>query len=148
MFKFMKSKKGFTLVELMIVVVIMAILVAVAVPIYSAVTKNAQLKTCNSNIREIVSQISNYCMAGNTDGSVINEDATIVIEYANDEGTVDSSTGTKLTKDVVTTMFQEVPYCPAEGDYTIYVAKSTTGATPTINVNCSAGGDHQTYTAS
>ena len=46
MFKFLKSKKGFTLVELMIVVVIMAILVAVAVPIYSAVTANARKKTC------------------------------------------------------------------------------------------------------
>ena len=42
MFKFMKSKKGFSLVELMIVVVIMAILVAVAVPIFSAVTRNAR----------------------------------------------------------------------------------------------------------
>ena len=51
MFKFMKSKKGFTLVELMIVVVIMAILVAVAVPIFSAVTKNARTKTCVANMR-------------------------------------------------------------------------------------------------
>ena len=37
--KMLKNKKGFTLVELMIVVVIMAILVAVAIPIYNAVTK-------------------------------------------------------------------------------------------------------------
>ena len=62
MFKFMKSKKGFTLVELMIVVVIMAILVAVAVPIFSAVTKNARTKTCDANRREIVSQLTNVSM--------------------------------------------------------------------------------------
>ena len=49
MFKFMKSKKGFSLVELMIVVVIMAILVAVAVPIYNSVTGNARAKTCIDN---------------------------------------------------------------------------------------------------
>ena len=63
MFKFMKSKKGFTLVELMIVVVIMAILVAVAVPIYNAVTENARKKTCATNRRNIVSQITNNAMS-------------------------------------------------------------------------------------
>ena len=42
LFSFIKTKRGFTLVELMIVVVIMAILVAVAVPIYFAVTSNAK----------------------------------------------------------------------------------------------------------
>ncbi len=63
MFKFMKSKKGFTLVELMIVVVIMAILVAVAVPIYNAVTENARKKTCASNRRNIISQITNNVMS-------------------------------------------------------------------------------------
>ncbi len=63
MFKFMKSKKGFTLVELMIVVVIMAILVAVAVPIYNAVTENARKKTCAANRRNIISQITNNVMS-------------------------------------------------------------------------------------
>lgn len=38
----MKNKKGFTLVELMIVIVIMGILVAVAVPVFGLVTKNAE----------------------------------------------------------------------------------------------------------
>ena len=59
MFKLLKSKKGFTLVELMIVVVIMAILVAVAVPIFSAVTANARKKTCLANQREIQAQLNN-----------------------------------------------------------------------------------------
>lgn len=49
----MLNKKGFSLVELMIVVVIMGILIAVAIPLYGAVTTNAKNKTCASNIDTI-----------------------------------------------------------------------------------------------
>ena len=49
----MMNKKGFSLVELMIVVVIMGILIAVAIPLYGAVTTNAKNKTCASNIDTI-----------------------------------------------------------------------------------------------
>ena len=149
MFKFMKSKKGFTLVELMIVVVIMAILVAVAVPIFSAVTKNAQKKTCAANIREIVSQISNHCMGGDDSGAVINETAvfSIAVDATTNEPVVTETTvaqGAKLTGTVVTNMFQEVPYCPVDGaTYTVYVDAGA--STPTINVDCSIA-EHQQYT--
>lgn len=62
--KMLKDKKGFTLVELMIVVVIMGILVAVAVPVYTSVTKNAKTKTCATNIKSIQSTINQYQMSG------------------------------------------------------------------------------------
>ncbi|MBR0540668.1 MAG: type II secretion system protein [Clostridia bacterium] len=59
------NKKGFTLVELMIVVVILGILVAVAVPIFGAVTKNARIKSCKSNMRVIKGNMETYAMTGN-----------------------------------------------------------------------------------
>ena len=120
MFKFMKSKKGFTLVELMIVVVIMAILVAVAVPIFSAVTKNARIKTCVANRREIVSQLNNYAM-GSVDGDQHTYTGATPLEVEiSDAGVVSGlptadAAGVFITKGEFEGLFQEVPACPREG---------------------------------
>jgi len=54
------EKKGFTLVELMIVVVIMAILVAVAIPVYMAVADNAEKRTCNNNCKSTSAILTHY----------------------------------------------------------------------------------------
>ena len=157
MFKFMKSKKGFTLVELMIVVVIMAILVAVAVPIFSAVTKNARIKTCAANRREIVSQVNGYLM-GNIDGKQHRSAGSFTITSDGSKGTLEGAvvgTGTAADDDEVDiykSLFQEVPYCPVEGaTYSVEIkAASTTNpdqeTTATVVVTCdkhpAAGGEN------
>ena len=58
--KWLHSKKGFTLIELMIVILIIAILVAIAVPVYLAATNSAKRRTCQSNLRTIDSAINAY----------------------------------------------------------------------------------------
>ncbi|MGI6467977.1 MAG: prepilin-type N-terminal cleavage/methylation domain-containing protein [Syntrophomonadaceae bacterium] len=52
-----QDQKGFTLVELMVVVVILGILVAIAVPLYNAQTEKAKKATCQANQRMIESAI-------------------------------------------------------------------------------------------
>lgn len=145
MFKFMKSKKGFTLVELMIVVVIMAILVAVAVPIYSAVTTNARKKTCVANQREIVSQLNGYYM-GNTTGTPDSTSAGSITLTTNADGdglaatNGYATTGTPgfATQADFAKLFQKLPYCPTKnGVITITVTAGDENSTSTVTVGCS-----------
>ena len=49
--KLMQGKKGFTLVEMLIVVAIIAILVAIAIPVYQANLKAAEEAVEQANIR-------------------------------------------------------------------------------------------------
>ncbi len=63
----MKLKKGFTLVEIMIVVAIIAILAAVAIPNFVKYRRNSQASACVSNLKQIQGAIEQARMAGKTD---------------------------------------------------------------------------------
>lgn len=148
MFKFMKSKKGFTLVELMIVVVIMAILVAVAVPIFSAVTSNARKKTCAANQREIQAQFNNAAMSDIltfTSGKTL----TLATDANGNPGTWDGDATADL--DEVAKLFQKVPYCPEKNatitvTFTDVVVGAAEDGGLKVETKCSIEG-HEGYVA-
>ena len=58
--KMFRNDEGFTLVELMVVVLIIGILVAIAIPVFNAAKANAQLKSCFANQRTIEGSAQTY----------------------------------------------------------------------------------------
>ena len=89
----MKNKKGFTLMEMLIVVAIIAILIAIAIPTFASSLNKARVATDEANIRSGYASVmtdvltgENYSVEGGTavtatyklnkDGSVTKDTAT------------------------------------------------------------------------
>lgn len=64
--KMLKHQEGFTLVELMIVVVILGILAGVGIQQYGKVQENARIAAHNANVKVITSAASMYLMTNET----------------------------------------------------------------------------------
>jgi len=61
-FRRMHDKKGFTLIEIMIVVLIIGILLAVAVPSFLKARETSRAKSCVSNLKQIESAKEQWAM--------------------------------------------------------------------------------------
>ncbi len=57
-----KNQKGFTMIELMVVVVIVGILAAIAIPIYGKYIKNARMTEAAGRIGEIITAEKAYAI--------------------------------------------------------------------------------------
>lgn len=86
MLKKFTNKKGFTLMEMLIVVAIIAILVAIAIPTFSGTLKKANAATDLANIR------SGYASAQIT--AMTENHSADAIYYLQKDGTVELSTAT------------------------------------------------------
>jgi type IV pilus assembly protein PilA len=59
---YQKSRKGFTLVEIMIVVVIIGLLAAMAIPAFAKVRQQSRLKAVLNNLRQLGNAAQSYML--------------------------------------------------------------------------------------
>jgi prepilin-type N-terminal cleavage/methylation domain-containing protein len=133
MLKFVKTNKGFSLVELLIIVFVIGILTAVAIPASSALVASANVKVCKLQQKDLAVQAQNWCVRNNFNDNfsyaIANEDSKPkVIEY-----------NTPLSQDQITLLAEEVhsniACCPSGGTYTLIVIPQPSGI-PNIKCVC------------
>jgi general secretion pathway protein G len=96
----MKAKRGFTLVEILIVVVILGILAAIVIPQFTEASTEAKLSSLCSDLQTVRSQIELYKVQHNDElpGAGTATFTEAMIGYTDIDGAVwvdGSSTGTK-----------------------------------------------------
>ena len=60
----MRNKKGFTLVEMLVVIAIIAILVAIIIPVVTDATRKAKASTDAANLRVALGELNVYAVDG------------------------------------------------------------------------------------
>ena len=77
----MKNNKGFTLVELMAVIAVIAIIIGIAVPSYINITKSTNQKMLDNKITEIKTKAEEYASSNNVDNTTITVETLIKEGY-------------------------------------------------------------------
>jgi type II secretion system protein G len=128
-FRRLRNQKGFTLIELMIVVAIIGILAAIAIPLYANVQARARVAKVQADLRTVASAVSMY--QAHT-GSLPNAMTDLTVTVSNGQG---QNAGPFLAS---------VPVAPSGGspNWGAYTYASNANGTFSLN----ASGDGTTVT--
>ncbi|MBR5272702.1 MAG: prepilin-type N-terminal cleavage/methylation domain-containing protein [Clostridia bacterium] len=72
------NKKGFTLIELMVVVAIVAVLAAIAIPSYISYKRQSQKEVARTSVSAIVDSLNGYTANHGVSLDIVNNNGTVV----------------------------------------------------------------------
>ena len=131
--RFFRAKRqvGFTLIEVMIVVLIIGILLNIAAPAFIAARESSRAKACVGNLKQIDSATQQYCM-----DKKLNAASYLT---AGNTPSIDTNAATGLVG--ASGYIRALPVCPSSGIYA--VAPAITGI-PTCNITGDGTTNYQT----
>lgn len=118
--KRLRKAQGFTLVELLVVVAIIAILVLIAIPRFGGSTNNATLKTFEGNVRTLASQVVQYQAENNGGVDGIEGADSSVKKWADDQEDKPNGATYDVAADKATCTLKEGGF-----DYTVEISYGT-----------------------
>lgn len=101
---FRRKDEGFTLVELMVVILIIGILVAIAIPVFNAARATAEERTCHANQRTIEGAVQQ--LLAETGRAVTDVDGNVAV------GGVALLNRDGVSVPLVPSFIAEPPVCP------------------------------------
>lgn len=119
----LKRRSGFTLVEIMIVIMIMTLLLSIAIPNFLRARETSRARSCQGNLRVIATAKEQWAMD-------------------NRMGSLDTPTAAVLVNTYIKGTGGVMPACPSEGTYAIGDMETWPSCTIGNNGNADPRDDH------